>query len=174
MVVSRKQTHSLYYPNSPWELSSFSLRKQAKEPIYAMFHKVKPIEFSVNSHRKKHYFQNFLPFSKKLSYLCPRTLAASLRGGTSVTFVGKKEISVCCLFNNVRETWRWKERGNRVTVDAHVMWALLHLLSQVSAKYLRTRCGSSVHFLYCVRFLAETVLSGFACLLVWWCPIIKL
>ena len=88
VVVSRKQTHSLYYPNSPRELSSFSLRKQAKEPVYAMFHNVKPIEFSVNSHRKKHYFQNFLPFSKKLSYLCPRTLATSLRGGASVTFVG--------------------------------------------------------------------------------------
>ena len=59
-----------------------------------------------------------------------------------MTFVGKTIISVCCLFNNVRETWRWKERGHRVTVDAHVMWALLHLWSQVSAKYLRTGCGS--------------------------------
>lgn len=42
------------------------------------------------------------------------------------------------------------------------MWALLHLHIQVSAKYLRTGCGSSVHFLYCVRFLAETVvICGF-------------
>ena len=76
------------------------------------------------------------------SYLCKRSLAQCSSVNAGVTFVGKKEISVCCLFNNVRETWRWKERGHRVTVDAHVMWALLHLLSQVSAKYLRTRCGS--------------------------------
>ena len=58
------------------------------------------------------------------SYLCKRSSA-----NTGVTFVGKKEISVCCLFNNVRETWRWKEQEYRVTVDAHVMWALLHLYS---------------------------------------------
>lgn len=45
------------------------------------------------------------------------------------TFEGKTKISVCCLFNNVRETWRWKEQEYRVTVDAHVMWALLHLYS---------------------------------------------
>ena len=67
-----------------------------------------------------HFFSQFLAYFPIILYLCTRSQAPVSAGSAGVTFVGKKEISVCCLFNNVRETWRWKEQDHGVTVDAHV------------------------------------------------------